>query len=348
MSAHAFAASLLRASSKGFAGLVATRMIEVSPSSVEPAGFDAWLAFSNRQILALASAVGDESPELFSADLAWSREAFAARQASPEGLVSSLQCLESVLQESLPGPAWAVLPEYFRRARGALESGAVQETAKVREARALSDLAQRYLDALVAGDEHRAVDLVRAALDAGQLTVDALIDSVLASVQRELGRLWHIGALNVSDEHFATQVTRKVLALALANAPRVRPRQRTVVVAAITGDAHDIALSFVAAYFELDGWRTLLLGADTPADDLVSFVVRHQADLVALGATLDDQRSKTTDAIRALREARPALRIVVGGAAYARQPDLWRRSGADAYAADAAQAVKKGLELLSG
>ncbi len=346
MGDHAFTASLLRASSKGFAGLVATQMFETEPSTVQTAGFDAWQAHANRQVLALASAVEDEAPELFSAAVAWSRDAFVGRRVSPDGLALSLKCLEGVLEESLPRHAWAILPEYFLRAREALEDGGTHASPEVERVGALFDLSQRYLDTLVAGDEQRAVDLIREALDTDQLSVHALIDAVLVPAQRELGRRWHVGELSVSDEHLATQATRKVLALALAKAPRVRQRQRTVIVAALAGDTHDIALAFVAAHFELDGWRTLFLGADTPTDDLVSFVVRHQADLVALGATLDEQRAKIADTVRALREARPALRIVVGGAAYASRQDLWLRSGADAYAVDAAAAVKKGLELV--
>ena len=67
MGAHAVTASLLRASARGFAGLAATRMFEEAPGLVEAAGFGAWQEYLSRQVLALASAVEDEAPELFSA-----------------------------------------------------------------------------------------------------------------------------------------------------------------------------------------------------------------------------------------------------------------------------------------
>lgn len=321
-------------------------MFERAPDVVESTGFPAWQDYLSRQVLALASAVEDEAPELFSAGVAWSRDAFAARAMPSDGLALALTCLESVLEESLPGEAWSPLGEYFRHARHELESGVAAEPAPPGPASLAGTLAQSYVDALVAGDEVRATSLVREALDEGRLTVQALVDSVLAPAQRELGRRWHVGAVGVGEEHYATQTTRKVLTLALSKAPRARPRERTVVVAAVAGDAHDLGLAFVAAHFELDGWRTLLLGADTPVADLVTFVLRHQPDLVALGATLDEQRVMTAEAIRALRAGRPGLRILVGGAAYAGRPELWRRSGADGHAADAAEAVRKGLGLV--
>lgn len=323
-------------------------MFAEAPGVVEVAGFDAWQAHANRQVLALASAVDDQSPEIFSSRLAWSRDAFAARQTSDDGLVLELNCLETVLEESLPRHAWEILPEYFRHAREALDLGHARASDGTEVESPRSQLAQRYLDALESGDEPRAVGLVQAALAAGELTVPDLIESVLVPVQRELGRRWHLGSLSVSDEHFGTQVTRRVLSLALARAPRARPRQRTVVIAALAGDAHDLALSFVAAHFDLDGWRTLYLGADTPIPDLVSFAARHRADLVALGATLDEQRVATAEAVRALREACPNVRVLVGGSAYTTRPDLWRRTGADDCASDGPEAVRKGLALVGG
>ncbi len=341
-----FTASLLRASHKGFAGLAAARMFEEAPELVESAGFDAWQSYLSRQLLALASAVEDQAPERFSAGVAWSRDAFVARAKHTESVALSLRCLEAVLAESLPLEAQAALPEHFLRARAELESAATLTRTQLDGSGPSHALVEAYLEALLAGDERRAMTSVREALDAGTLTVATLIDSVLVPAQRELGRRWHQGVLGAGEEHFVTQATRKVLALALALAPPARPRQRTVVVAAVAGNAHDLGLAFVAAHFELDGWRTLFLGGDTPVADLVSFVVRHQADLVALGATLEEQRTRTADAIRALRAARPALRILVGGAAYDGRSDLWSRSGADGYAASTLDAVKTALELV--
>jgi methanogenic corrinoid protein MtbC1 len=67
---------------------------------------------------------------------------------------------------------------------------------------------------------------------------------------------------------------------------------------------------------------------------------------VALGATLDVQRATTARAIAALREARPGQKVLVGGAAFAARPDLWRRVGADAWAATPSEAVDVGRELV--
>ena len=361
MEAHAFAASLLRASARGFAGLAATRMADGAPALVGAAGFDAWQEHLRHQVLSLAAAVADEAPERFSARAGWLRNAYAARALPADALEAALDSLAATLQESLPADAWAPLPEYFRRARAELERGGgggpvepdarpapTTAAAPAADVAAAPSRAQRYVEALTAGDEEAAVALVRAALDARSLDVPALIATVLLPAQREFGRRWHCGQLGVGEEHFATQVSRRVLALALERSPPAPQRGRSVVLAAAAGDAHDLGLACVAAHFTLDGWRTLFLGADTPAADLTGFVERYQPDLVVLGATLDEHRGPVAEAIRALRASRPSLRVLVGGAAFDGREELWRRSGADGYAPDPAAAVVRGAELLRG
>jgi methanogenic corrinoid protein MtbC1 len=78
----------------------------------------------------------------------------------------------------------------------------------------------------------------------------------------------------------------------------------------------------------------------------VQTVQHFQADLVALGATLDEHRSAVARSIAALRAARPGQRVLVGGSAFAGSADLWRRAGADACAATPAEAVRLGAELV--
>jgi methanogenic corrinoid protein MtbC1 len=346
MSTAGFPAALLRASAEGFAGLAASRLMEGDPALASPGGFEAWRAHLRSQLGALAAAVEDEAPELFAAHVAWSRDAFAAREVPAAALVAALVRLGEVLEESLPSSAWAPLPAYFQRAKDELARRSAPQPSELPGTDAHGQLALDYVTAVVAGDERRAVALVLGALGAGRLSIRDALAAVLVPAQREIGRQWHQGVIGVAEEHFGSIVTRKALARVMALAPEVEPNGRTVVVASVAQDAHELGVQVVAAFFELDGWRSICLGANTPSEDLVQLVVRFEADLVALGATLDGQREITARTIEALRAARPGQRVLVGGAAFAGGAALWRRVGADAYASWAGEAVELGRQLV--
>lgn len=346
MGTSGFTATLLRASAEGFAGLAASRLIEGDATLAGSGGFEAWRAHLRSRLDELAAAVEDEAPELFAAHVAWSRDAFAAREVPAAALDAALVRLREVLEESLPNSAWAPLPAYFQRAREEFTRPSAPQSSELPGKNPHGPLALDYVSALVAGDERKAVALVLDALGAGRLSVRDALVAVLVPAQRELGRLWHQGGMGVAEEHFGSIVTRRVMARVLTQAPGVESNGRTVVVASVARDAHDLGVHVVSAFFELDGWRTICLGADTPIEDMVQLVVRFDADLVALGATLGGQRESAARTIEALRAARPGQRVLVGGAAFAGGAALWRRIGADAYASSAGEAVERGRQLV--
>jgi methanogenic corrinoid protein MtbC1 len=320
--------------------------METDPALAGSTEFASWRAHLRRQIEGLAAAVEDGVPDLFAAQIAWSRDALAARQMTTETLGLALARLREVLEESLPQAAWAPLLTYFQRASDELVLRAVLQASELPGDRPHGQLALDYLNLLVDGDEHAAATLVLDAVRARRLPVRDALARVLVPAQRELGRRWHQGIVGVAEEHFGSLVTRKLLARVEAEASPATPNGRTVVVASVAHDAHDLGTLVAAALFGLDGWRSLCLGADVPIVDPVAFVTRMDADLVALSATLDEQRETAARTIGALRTARPGQRVIVGGSAFAKGTDLWKRVGADAYAASAEQAVKLGQQLV--
>jgi methanogenic corrinoid protein MtbC1 len=343
MADNRFTASLLRASADGLAGIAASRLLETEPGFAGE-GFEAWRGHLRTQLGELAAAVEDESPELFAERVAWSRDAFVARTVPVEALSASVASLREVCEESLPAEACAPLAVYFESAAKELECEKSAPASAIVGPHAAVTIA--YVEALARDDDRGAVALVTQAMDGG-LSARDVIEHVLGPAQREIGRKWHAGELSVAEEHLATTSARRVLERAVLHAPEAAPNGKRVLVASVAGDAHDLGVRLVAAYFELEGWRTYCLGADMPSDDLAPAAQRLKVDLVALGATLGSQRESAEEAVAALRAAHPELPVIVGGPAFSHGPSLWQRIGADGYASSPSEAVELAQALLS-
>jgi methanogenic corrinoid protein MtbC1 len=94
-------------------------------------------------------------------------------------------------------------------------------------------------------------------------------------------------------------------------------------------------------FLELDGWRTWYLGTNTPPDDILPFLSANKPDLFCLSVCMPYSLDIARDLLRAVRSV-PDLagtRLLVGGQAFFHSPDLWKRIGADGFAADAVSAV---------
>lgn len=347
MGSTEFTVTLLRTNARGFAAMAVSRTVErAAEDGVLDGGFEAWREHFRILVMELAAAVDDGNQKLFAAKLGWTRDAFLARGLQTEVLRIGLEELGTVLKESLPSEAWSPLPGFFEVAGQELERTAPHDGARGIGDHPLGELAKAYLAIVQEGDGVRAIDLVVAAIREKRLSVSDALGGVLTEALREIGRLWHAGVLNVAEEHFASQTTGRLLEQIVLMAPKPSPYGRTVVLTMVEGDAHDLGLRIVAAFFELDGWRTLCLGANTPAADLSLFAQRFDADLIVIGASLNTQRSAVAHALEVLRGSRPDQKVLVGGPAFSELEGRAQEMGANGCALFPSDAVRLGRELV--
>ena len=347
--ADTFTADLLEVSATGYAALAAERLLASHPELGErfaPDARNAWKAALAQRVIELSTALRLGEPELFAARVAWARRAFEARQVPEADLRASLEALSAVLHEELPDSARGAPDALLETALEALGQPGTEPDSHIDPGTPTGRLALQYIATVLEGDSRGATQRVLDAVDEGLAVESAYLD-VLVPAQREVGRLWHAGELRIVEEHVVTFTTERLMTLLAQRANRAPANGRTVVCAAVVGNAHDIAVRVLADFFDISGWRSVHLGASVPAAELASALQYFDGDLLVLSAALSVQLPKVAEAIGAVRriEGRP-VRVMVGGLAFADAPEVWRKLGADGYAPDAPSAVKLGAELV--
>jgi DNA-binding XRE family transcriptional regulator/methylmalonyl-CoA mutase cobalamin-binding subunit len=111
------------------------------------------------------------------------------------------------------------------------------------------------------------------------------------------------------------------------------------VACSVEGDQHFIGAQAVADFLSVDGWEVDFLGADVPTDHLVPFSKARGANLVCVSVSLTSLIPVATELVQELRKLTPAPKIIVGGAAFAVNPELASQVNADAHTVDPQQAV---------
>lgn len=343
MQPSSFAAELLERGAVGYAGFAASLMLERDPDLRERQGADAvagWRAHLTQRLLELSAAMATGEKRLFTARVTWSRKAFTARGQPDEDLRKSLQALRDVLAERLPASAVRETLAYIDDSLDALASPpAVASIPELDPSRAMDRVALRYLQQVLEGNVTDAIDEI-ARTAAGAAGPRAVYLKVLLPAQREIGRLWHAGEVSVAEEHLVTAATQRAMAAVVALAKRAPANGRTVVVAAVAGNIHDIGPRALADFFQLGGWRTIYIGADVPLHDLPAMLAFYNADVLMMAASLSTHLPRVAKAIEAIAQrSERKVRVVVGGAAFDEAPELWKRLGADGYAATIDEAV---------
>lgn len=346
MSSDRFAATLLRQSAGGLAGLAAGRLLEDGTGADRNGSFAAWQGQFRSVLLELAAAVEDGARTQFRERVGWIRDAFLARGYETDVLAQAFRELGVVMSESLPEDAWRLVEPTYAPAVDGLDRDR-PESAPAEGEGPHDALVTEYVAALRAGDSQRAFGTVLDAIEDGRVSVDEALESLLTKALREVGRLWHENEISVGMEHFATFTTGRLLERILLLPNEVQPIDATVVLTMVEGDVHDLGLRIVAGFFERAGWRTICLGGNTPIEDVVWAADEFDASLIVLGATLNTHRERVAKTIERIREADAKRPLIIGGPAFLGLADSAQELGANGCAGSAREALALATSLLS-
>ena len=183
----------------------------------------------------------------------------------------------------------------------------------------------RFKAALASGDAEEAGQIIRAALAAGHdgLAVQA---QVIGPALHYIGDEWQLGRLGVADEHLATAIAERSLALVFeATDSKGVERRGRVVLAAVEGEHHVLGLRMTSDALSAAGFDVVYLGADVPEDSLLKAVQRYSPEVVCLTATVPAGARAVVAAGRKLLSRNPGLQVVAGGPAV--PASALRRSG---------------------
>ncbi|HYO78079.1 MAG TPA: cobalamin-dependent protein [Thermoanaerobaculia bacterium] len=280
----------------------------------------------------LAIALDSGSPEMFTDYIAWAKVMLATRKVPADDLAENLRIIASTLGEQTHTEAI----RYINIAIEQLPSMRDDVPSLLDPRAPLWRLASEYLNALLRGSRADAMKAVTTAVESGTPIRDVYRE-VFEPVQQEIGRLWQMNQITVAQEHYCTAATQHIMTQLYGHVFGGDKHEGRAVAMCVGGELHEIGLRIITDLLELQGWQTWYLGASVPPIAAVQLCVDQKADVLLVSATLPPHLATVGEVIRAFR-ARAELahaKVIVGGRAFLNTPELWRRIGADGYAANA-------------
>lgn len=255
--------------------------------------------------------------------------------------------MQQVLSDQLPDEATAVAHQFIQISLDQLTNYPENPQSELETDNPLGDLAQRYLQTLLDGKRHDASQLIMNAVQNGTEIRDIYL-YVFQRSQREIGRLWQLNQVSVAQEHFCTAATQLIMSQLYPYIFNHDKNGRTLIATCVGNELHEIGVRMVADFFEMAGWDTYYLGANTPTDSIINAIFDHQANMLAISATMTYHISTVTNLIKAVRaEAIHPTKVLVGGYPFNASPQLWQHVGADGYALDALEAINIANNLIN-
>jgi methylmalonyl-CoA mutase cobalamin-binding domain/chain len=306
------------------------------------------LSDQNFHLQYLSEAVRLTEPQLFAEYIAWVRDLFDSlgfpRSALATVLTLTKEVIEETYSEDITSPAKACIDAGKER----LEASTAKIPSFISDESPLSDLARRYLDALLGAERHVASRLVLEAVEKGAGVKD-IYTHVFQASQCEIGRLWQTRQITVAQEHYCTASTQLIMSQLYPYVFASEKVGRRLVATCVGGELHEIGARMVADFFEMDGWDTYYLGANTPTESVLKAVSDQRAHVLGVSVTMTFHAHILSELIREVRAAfGDQVKLLVGGYPFNIAHDLWRKVGADGYAPHAQGAITMANKLVLG
>jgi len=185
-------------------------------------------------------------------------------------------------------------------------------------------------------DKEKCVDFVVSRLSSGQLDVLSLYNEILTpSLNRIVCKPEETDHM-VWREHVKSAIVRTVLECSYPYVLRERDRKyggkrgRKVIVVCPSDEYHEIGPRMVADFFTLLGYDVTFIGANTPQMNVVSAVLETKPKYIAISVTNYYNLVAAQKTISLLRESGASgFKVIAGGNAFRRNPDEYKRIGAD-------------------
>ncbi|MHC4427486.1 MAG: corrinoid protein [Planctomycetota bacterium] len=211
-----------------------------------------------------------------------------------------------------------------------------------------SDMLARLAQSVVDGNGEKVSELtgraIEARVPARQILDDGLLDGMATVGERfKTHEIFLPDVLLAAKAMYVGMDLLKPLLIA-DNVPSLG----RVVIGSIHGDLHDIGKNLVGIMLKGAGFEIIDLGNDVAPDRFVDEAHAQDAGVIGMSALLTTtmQGMKTVVDIVQQRGLAGRINTIIGGAPVT--ADFARRIGADAYGFDAANAVDRVKELMSG
>ena len=154
--------------------------------------------------------------------------------------------------------------------------------------------------------------LLRASVSLGQR---AFLEKLLHPLLELTGDMWSDGRLKVAHEHLAAAVIRSLLgSMYLSDTADLSAP--LIISTTPTGQLHEFGALMASVTAATSGWRTLYLGPNLPAEDIVETARERRAGAIALSVVYPVDDPRLTREFRRIHETKPAgVTLLVGGRA---------------------------------
>lgn len=209
----------------------------------------------------------------------------------------------------------------------------------------IDHILSQYCDAVLDTDRDLAMKVVHDALHAGISAEDLVFKIVIPSIEQMLAGVSEKQDISLAQHFLASQISAEVVEEMITRF-QVQPKGTgRIVIGTSHGDYHGLGKRIVIGCLKAHLYEVVDLGLSVPAERFVEEAVAHDAPIIGISSmmahtALGENGCRGVRRILRERGLESSFRIIVGGAPYRFDENLYRLVEADAWAKDGFASVE--------
>lgn len=208
-----------------------------------------------------------------------------------------------------------------------------------------------YNEAVYDTDREQALKIIQAALDAGIQPEDVVFKIVIPAIEQMIKSFSEDFDANLAQHFMAAQIASEVVEKMIPHFKQVPITKGRVVIGSAAGDLHTLGKRIVIGCLKAMMIDVLDLGVNVSAERFVDAALEYQAQIIGISAMMAHTARGEGGCLRVRqilkeRGLEKQIRIIVGGAPFRFDPELYQQIGADAWSENGISAGHIIAELL--
>lgn len=212
-------------------------------------------------------------------------------------------------------------------------------------------IVKAYNEAVFETDKEAAFGVVNAALARGVTAEDIVFKVVIPAIEEMMSNITRDPDANLAQHFMTAQIAAEVTEKMLEKFARPPETIGRVVIGTAHGDLHSLGKRIVMGCLKAMMVEAIDLGVNVPAEKFVDEALARDAQVIAVSAMMvhtatGDHGARRVRQILAERGLENRFRLIVGGAPYRFDGELYKAVGADAWAPDGVNAGRVIVDLI--
>ena len=201
-----------------------------------------------------------------------------------------------------------------------------------------------YKEALYDTDHARAVGVIHQALANGVTAEEVVFSIIIPAIDQTINQIILDDSLCLAQHFLTAQISSDIVEEMLPLFKKAPQNVGHVVLGTAFGDLHSLGKRIVAGCLRARLIDVIDLGVNVPPEKFVQEAVAHHAEVIAISAMMLHTARSDLGALGVRRlmseQGITEIRLVVGGAPFRFNPDLYLIVQADAWAPDGISASR--------